>query len=170
MNIKLSARVVFSAIAIACIALLAGAYQLQYGPQQQQPCPLCILQRYAYMGIALIAIIGAIHGPSRKGGMLYNAFISVIAVAGASCAVWQLAKGGEMQSCIADPIGQFVNTLPSANWWPEYLFATGGCSDKYPPILGISLVTWSMICFSLLAAFSIYLLVAASRKSQARAT
>lgn len=165
MVIKLSSRVVFSLIALFCIALLAGAYQLQYGPQQQQPCPLCILQRYAYMGIALVAAIGAIHGPQRLAGMIYNAVIDTIAISGAVCAGWQMTKGHTMQSCVADPVGQFVNNLPTANLWPEYLFATGGCADVHPPILGLNLATWSFICFSLLALFSMGLLVRASRKN-----
>lgn len=166
MVIKLSARAVFSVIALVCAALLATAYQLQYGAQHQQPCPLCILQRYAYMGIAMVALVGSIHGPRRAAGMIYNAIIALIAFAGAACAVWQLSKGDTMQSCLADPIGTFVNTLPSANWWPEYFFATGGCADKYPPILGISVAAWSLIWFSLLAAFSIALLAKARRASR----
>jgi len=169
MVIKLSARAVFSVIALICIALLLTAYQLQYGAQRQQPCPLCILQRYAYMSIALVALIGAIHGPRRTAGMFYNAIIAVIALVGAGCALWQLSKGDTMQSCLADPLGNFVNTLPSANWWPEYFFATGGCADKYPPILGITVAAWSLLWFGLFAAFSLALIAKAMRANRAAA-
>ena len=57
-NITLSAtqtRWIFAAIGVSCVALLGGAYFLQYGPGQQQPCPLCILQRYVYMAVADVA-------------------------------------------------------------------------------------------------------------------
>ncbi len=167
MVIKLSARAVFSVIALLCTVLLATAYQLQYGTQHQQPCPLCILQRYAYMSIAIVALIGVLHGPRRTTGMIYNTIIALIASTGASFAIWQLSKGDTMQSCLADPVGTFVNTLPSANWWPEYLFATGGCADKYPPILGITLAAWSLIWFGLLAAFSTALMIKAARARRA---
>ena len=159
MVIKLSARAVFSVIAFICTALLVTAYQLQYGIQQQQPCPLCILQRYAYLAIATLSLVGAIHGPRRLGGMIYNSAIASIASTGAGFAIWQLSKGGVMQTCLADPIGQFVNGLPSANWWPEFFFATGGCADKYPSILGLSVATWSLVWFCVLALFSTALIV-----------
>ena len=163
MVIKLSARAVFAVIAFICMALLVTAYQLQYGPQQQQPCPLCILQRYAYLAIGIAALIGTIHGPRRFGGSVYNAVIALIALFGAGLAIWQVSKGETMLSCVADPIGQFVNTLPSANWWPEYLFATGGCADQHPPILGMSAAAWSLVWFILLAIFSLALLIKALR-------
>ena len=101
--------------------------------------------------------------------MFYNAIIAVIACVGAGCALWQLSKGDTMQSCLADPLGNFVNTLPSANWWPEYFFATGGCADKYPPILGITVAAWSLLWFGLFAAFSLALIAKAMRASRAAA-
>ena len=164
MVIKLSARTVFSIIAIICTALLTAAYYLQYGSQLQQPCPLCILQRYAYMLIGAAALVGAIHAPSRRGGMIYNSLIASIASIGAGFAIWQLSKGHAMQSCLADPIGQFVNGLPMANWWPEYLFATGGCADVYPPILGLSLASWSLVWFAFFAITSSLLVLKAARR------
>ncbi len=163
MVIKLSARAVFSVISIICTGLLLTAYQLQYGAQQQQPCPLCILQRYAYLGTAVVSAIGAIHAPRRFGGMTYNAAIALIATAGAGLAIWQLNKGSAMQTCLADPIGQFVNGLPSANWWPEFFFATGGCADKYPSILGLSVAAWSLVWFVVLALFATALILRAYR-------
>lgn len=167
MVIKLSARAVFSLIAFICTALLVTAYLLQYGTQQQQPCPLCILQRYAYLGIAVISAAGVLHAPRRVGGMIYNSAIASIAAIGAGFAIWQLSKGSTMQTCLADPIGQFVNALPSANWWPEFFFATGGCADKYPHILGLSVAAWSLVWFMSLAVFSTALAVRVYRSGHA---
>ena len=165
MVIKLSARAVFSVVAFICAVLLITAYQLQYGAQRQQPCPLCILQRYAYSAIAIVSLIGAIHGPRRLGGIIYNSAIASIAFIGAGFAIWQLSKGHAMQTCLADPIGQFVNGLPSADWWPEFFFATGGCADKYPSILGLSVAAWSLIWFVVLAIFSTALASRAVRRN-----
>ena len=166
MVIKLSSRLVFSAIALICMALLATAYQLQYGAQQQQPCPLCILQRYAYIGIALVAIIGAMHGPGRTGGQIYNTAIASIASIGAGFAIWLLNKPVIASGCLSDPVGEFVNGLASANWWPEFFFATGACGTPYPPILGISVAVWSLIWFGFFAAFSTTMVVKAARRKK----
>lgn len=130
-----------------CVALLSAAYYLQYGPDQQQPCPLCILQRYAYMAIAVVALIAAAAGPKRFGAMLVAGLLGAFAATGAALAIWQVSKGDSMASCLTDPVGEFVYGLAMRSWWPEFLAAYGGCADKYPPILGISVPLWSLIWF-----------------------
>jgi disulfide bond formation protein DsbB len=132
-------------IAALCVGLLAYAWYLQYGPQKQQPCPLCILQRYAYLLLALVCIVGTLH---RKAIYLYTACL--VALAGAAMALWQTLKGSEMTSCREDPIGVFVNGLPMVDWWPEYLFATGGCADQYSAF-GIPVPVLSLACCVFLA-------------------
>lgn len=151
-------RAIFVAIFVLCISLVAGAYWFQHGPQQQQPCPLCILQRYAYLGVGMIALIGAVHGPAILGARIYAALLALFAASGVGLTIWQLTKGGTMQSCLSDPVGEFVQNLPSAQWFEGKLFfATGGCADKYPPTFGLSLVAWSMICFGALLLISVWI-------------
>ena len=145
-------RFALLAIAIFCIAALASAGYAQYGPDKQQPCPLCLLQRYGYALVALIALIGAIHGRA-----FYAVLVALTSAVGVGLAIWQVTKGGSMTSCREDPIGVFVNDLPSALWWPEYLFATGGCADVYPPLLGLSIPVWSLICFIGLTLVSLFI-------------
>ncbi len=141
-------RSLLAAVALSCIALLGYAYFLQYGSERQQPCPLCVLQRYAYFVIGVIAAIGAMW--PRRGIIFVGVMVSLI---GTSLALWQVLKGADMTSCQRDPIGIFVNGLPMADWWPAYLFASGGCADRYVT-LGLPVPLWSLICFiALLAVF-----------------
>ncbi len=137
----LSIRSFLAATALFCMGLLIYAAYLQHGPQFQQPCPLCVLQRYVYIGIALVAAMGAWRNH-------YGYAVGVVAVAlgGAALAAWQVAKGSTMKACQADPIGQFVNSLPTADWFPEYFFANGGCADRYDA-LGLPVPVWSLLCF-----------------------
>ena len=147
-----SARWVFAAIGVSCVALLGGAYFMQYGPGQLQPCPLCILQRYVYMAIAVVALAAAAIGPNRLFAMLVTAVLNVLATLGAGLALWQVTKGDTMTSCATDLVGQIVYALPMRAWWPEFLAAYGGCADKVPPILGVSVPVWSMFWFAGFAA------------------
>ena len=144
----ISPRVVLALIGFICIVLLAMAWYLQYGPGKQQPCPLCILQRYAYMALATVCLLAAVHGPKPFGMLIYAIIADAIGAAGLILAIWQVNKGASMKSCLSDPVGEFVNGLPSANWWPEFLFANGGCADVFPPILGLHVPQWSMVCFA----------------------
>jgi len=142
------------------MALLVYAWFLQYGPDKQQPCPLCILQRYVFMALAAVSLAAAIHGPRRIGLLVYALLADALAGTGLAFAIWQLTKGGSMTSCLADPIGDFVNGLPSAIWWPEFLFATGGCADKYPPVLGVAVPVWALIWFAMFALTLAWIIVA----------
>ena len=51
-------RLFYFLIAIICLALLGYAWWLQFGPEALDPCPLCILQRVAFMGIGAVALVG----------------------------------------------------------------------------------------------------------------
>ncbi len=131
-------------IAVFAFALLAYAWMLQYGPERQQPCPLCVLQRYVYLLIGIAALIGAAHQH-----IAYAVTTITFAIVGIALALWQVLKGSEMTSCQRDPIGQFVNSLPTAELFPEYFFASGGCADKYFT-LGLPVPVWSLVCFVLI--------------------
>lgn len=164
---KISPRLVFAAIGFICLGLLAAAWYLQYGPEKQQPCPLCILQRYVYLSLAVVCLLAAAHGPQRMGTLVYATIAVLLASVGVGVAVWQVTKGASMTSCLSDPIGEFVNGLPSANWWPEFLFANGGCADKYPPVLGVSVPLWSLICFATFGVLITATIVAIAQRKQA---
>jgi disulfide bond formation protein DsbB len=45
-------------LGLICVALVGGALYMQYG-LHEDPCPLCILQRYFFLLIAIFAFLGA---------------------------------------------------------------------------------------------------------------
>lgn len=153
------ARWAFAIIGMSCVALLGAAYFLQYGPGQQQPCPLCILQRYVYMIIAVVALGAAAIGSERIATIVIAIVLDVIAAIGATLALWQVTKGDSMTSCDTDLVGQIVYALPTRAWWPEFLAAYGGCADKFPPIFGISTPLWSFLWFASFTAICGFILL-----------
>lgn len=163
---KLTARIILGFIGLVCLLILAVAWYLQYGPDRQQPCPLCILQRYAFMALAVVCLLAAAHGPQRTGMLVYSGASDLIAAGGIGLAIWQVNKGGSMTSCLADPIGEFVNGLPPANWFPEFFFANGGCADKYPPIFGLYAPQWALVWFGAFLALIMLAVVILLRKDR----
>ncbi len=147
---KISPRLLLAGIAVFCFGLLVFGWFLQYGPNKQQPCPLCVLQRYTFIVIGLTALVGAFH--TLIG---YALAAAAFAVCGVGLAAWHILKGASMTSCQRDPIGIFVNGLPTADWFPEYFFATGGCADQYF-FMGILIQIWSLLCFVGLFAVGMY--------------
>ncbi|MEO8102400.1 MAG: disulfide bond formation protein B [Betaproteobacteria bacterium] len=161
-----SPRSIFALVGMICVGILAAGWYMQYGPGKQQPCPLCILQRYTYLILAAVCLLAAAHGPQRVGLAIYAGIADLCATAGLGLSTWQINKGASMTSCLDDPIGEFVNGLPPANWWPEYFFANGGCADKYPPILGLHVPQWSLFWFAILAALITFILITVMRNKR----
>jgi len=49
----------------ALLALLFALWLQHY--QQLDPCPLCVFQRVAMMGVGLAALLAFLHGPAGRG-------------------------------------------------------------------------------------------------------
>jgi protein dithiol:quinone oxidoreductase len=161
----MNTRSFYFGIAIFCFALLGGAYYLQH-VEKQFPCPFCILQRYTYLAIGLVSLVAAGHGPrvAGWGRRIYAALIALFGAAGVTLALWLLLKASNDKACGADAIAEFVNGLPPAGWYSDYFFANGGCTDVWPPILGVSLAMWSLLCFSALTIAGIMSIKSALQK------
>src|SRR5678816_2968600 len=71
MRLQLTPRLGYLAGFVVCGGLLAYALYLQYY-EYQNPCPLCILQRVAYMALMVVFLIGALHALRRAGAWSYS--------------------------------------------------------------------------------------------------
>jgi disulfide bond formation protein DsbB len=134
-------------VAFLSLALLAFALYLQH-VKQMQPCPLCIIQRYAFAAVAVICLVFAFlpRSATRAGAGL----AALAALAGASVAGWHLwIKAHPSVSCGIDPMETSLNTIPTAKLLPFLFQADGLCTTEYEPILGLSIPQWSMVWFVL---------------------
>ncbi|PVZ11212.1 MULTISPECIES: disulfide bond formation protein B [unclassified Pseudomonas] len=137
-------------LGIICLALVGGALYMQIA-LGEMPCPLCILQRYALLLIALFAFIGAAM-PGRRALTVFEALVVLSALGGVVAAgnhAWVLAH--PLSSCGVDTLQPIVDGLPFARWWPTVFEVQGFCTTPYPPILGLSLAQWALLSFVLTA-------------------
>jgi disulfide bond formation protein DsbB len=133
-------------IALAAIALLGMGLYLQF-MQDMLPCPLCILQRYAFAAVALLclATLTLPAGAMRVGSGLAGA----AALTGAGIAGWHLwIKAHPGLSCGIDPLETALNKIFMAEWLPFLFQADGLCTTQYDPILGLSIPQWSLLWFT----------------------
>jgi disulfide bond formation protein DsbB len=135
-------------LGVICLALIGGALYLQIA-LDEAPCPLCILQRYALLLIALFAFIGAcLRG--RAAITVCEALVVVSALGGILAAgkhAWVLAHPTE--SCGVDVLQPIVDGLPLATLLPSVFSVQGFCTTAYPPVLGLSLAQWALLAFVL---------------------
>lgn len=145
------AKPVLLAVAFVSLALLAVALYLQH-VENMQPCPLCVIQRYAFAAIAVICLITAF----RKEAIakIGAALAALVSLAGAGVAGWHIyIKANPTVSCGIDPLETSLNTIPTAKLLPFLFQADGLCTTAYAPILGLSLPQWALVWFVVIAIF-----------------
>jgi len=148
-------RVVFAGIAAACVALIGFALYLQ-NAKALEPCPLCILQRYAFIAVGVVALAAAIHGPRGLTLKIYGVLTTLFAVAGAGVAArhsWLQHFPGNAQSCGAD-LDYLLSSLPLSRALPAIFRGTGACSDIQWSFLGLSIPEWALVWFTIFAAIA----------------
>lgn len=148
-------------VALACMAMLGVGLYLQL-VLDMLPCPLCILQRYAFAVTAIFCLFTVLMPASllRAGAAL----AALASVTGAGIAIRHLwIKAHPTISCGIDPLETSLNKIFIANWFPAMFQADGLCTTEYDPILGLSIPQWALIWFTI---FAITLIVVALRYRQ----
>ena len=155
---------VLRGIALACLALLAEGLFLQH-VVGLEPCPMCIVQRYALVLVAFCAFLG---GLCRGWGarLWWTVFMVLAAIGGAYVAArqsWLQWHPPEIQTCGRDFYGM-IETFPLQRAIPMIFRGSGDCTKVDWTFLGGSIANWSFIAFGLLALIGTGLLVVGLRQ------
>ncbi|WP_341891058.1 disulfide bond formation protein B [Variovorax sp. YR752] len=146
-------------ICLACVLMLAFGLYLQH-VVGLEPCPMCIVQRYALMLVALFTGLAALfnsRGLQVTGGVLALA----AAVGGAYTAAqqsWLQWYPPEVVSCGRDLYGM-IETFPLKRALPMIFRGGGDCSKIDWSLFGLTLANWSFIAFTVLALLLLTLLL-----------
>lgn len=127
-------------IMLLCCGFLLFAFYLQHY-QFMLPCPLCVIQRYAYVGIVLFCLAGRLTPFVRTASF----FALLASVGGGAAALLQLQaiKNPAIQ-CGRDPLEAAVNSLLPARWLPSLFKAEGYCGEALDRIVGLTPPEWSL--------------------------
>ena len=140
-------RLVFGLITLACVAMLAWGLYLQE-VQGLTPCPMCIVQRYALIGVALLALLGS--RLQRYGRMAaVAALMMLLAGFGAFVAArqsWLQWYPPEIVTCGRDLYGMIEN-FPLQRVIPLVFKGSGDCTKVDWTFLGGSIANWSFVAF-----------------------
>lgn len=161
---RLSLRQVMVYIAAVCVGLLAFGMYLQH-VVGLEPCPMCIVQRYAMIFIALWAIIAAATDKNviQKTGVL---LLAVTALGGAFVAArqsWLQWYPPEVAACGRDIYGM-IETFPLQRVIPMIFRGSGDCTKIDWTFLGGSIANWSFLSFCGMALVAIYVFVRPATK------
>lgn len=144
-------RSVLFLVFLACVGLLAYGLYLQH-VENLEPCPLCILQRVAFMAVGLTALVAAIHNPMQAGRAVYGILLALFSVAGAGIAgrhVWTQRHPSVLE-CGPD-LGYMISNFPIARSLPMIFRGGGDCAKVTWQFLGLSIPEWALIWFAIFA-------------------
>jgi len=151
---------VLTAIAALCVGLLAFGMYLQH-VVGLEPCPMCIVQRYALVGVAVVAALAAAVCRQRGGQVAAGVTLLVLAGFGAFVAARQSFLQWyppEVSSCGRDFYGM-IEAFPLQRVIPMLFKGSGDCSAVDWTFLGLTIANWSFLNFGLVAAVALALLV-----------
>lgn len=148
---SVSVQRLFGLIALACVAMLAFGMYLQHGVGLE-PCPMCIVQRYALVGVALLALMG-----SRLQHPKWLSFVAVLMALKAGFGGFTAARQSWLQwyppevvSCGRDFYGM-VENFPLQRAIPMIFKGSGDCTKVDWTLLGGSIANWSFVAFTAFA-------------------
>ena len=146
-----SPRLIYLAMFLVCSGLIGFALYLQHA-LRLEPCPMCILQRYAFIVVGVTALSAAIHDPGLFGRRLYSALLIVMAATGGGVAIRHVYlehNPPKIFDCGAD-VGFMLESFPLTQVLPMIFRGTGDCTKVPWRFLSLSIAEWSLICFALL--------------------
>jgi len=142
----------------ACSAMLAYALFSQH-VLGLDPCPLCIFQRVAVIGLGLVFGIAALHAPGRAGCGVYGVLLLLAAAAGATVSgrhVWlQHLPPDKVPSC-GPGLDYMLATFPFRELLQTVFSGSGECAQVTWSFLGLSMPAWVFISFVVLGVFSVW--------------
>ncbi len=124
---NISLRTWYLALAVGCAALLGFALYKQY-QDFLDPCPLCVFQRVAVIGLGAVFLVAALHDPKAWGGRVYVAFLGLFTIGGVGVAGWharlQNLPPDEVPSCgpgLDYMLDNFIMTISGVFFQPAFM-------------------------------------------------
>ncbi len=144
-------RRVLAGVAAAGVAMLAFGLYLQH-VVGLNPCPMCIVQRYALVGVVVVSALAAL-ARGRGLWLAGSALGVVLALFGAFVAArqsWLQWYPPETVSCGRDFYGM-IATFPLERAIPMIFRGSGDCAAVDWTFLGGSIANWSFVAFVVMA-------------------
>ncbi|MBS0352668.1 MAG: disulfide bond formation protein B [Proteobacteria bacterium] len=148
------------ALFVVCSSLLAIGLYLQH-VKGIEPCPMCIMQRYALLACGLIGLGAGLHNPATRGRYIWSALLAVAALAGAGVAArqsWIQWYPPTVSEC-GPGLEYMLESFPLSSALPMIFRGAGDCSVVDWTFLGLSIANWSFLAFTtILLSLAVHLL------------
>jgi len=151
---------------LVCAGLLAFAFYLQY-IEHEEPCPLCMLQRVAFLDMMIVFAVAALHAPQRRGAIVYSGLLAVMAALGAAIAgrqVWLQSLPPDKVPACGPGLEYMLERFPLTEALQKIFAGSGECAEAGWRFLGLTIAGWSLVWFVLLGAWAVYVAARTPRR------
>lgn len=112
------------------------------------PCPLCVLQRFATISLGAVFLVAAIHDPQGWGSRVYAALAFLAAGSGVAIAGWhvrlQNLPASEVPAC-GPGLDYMLDNFPLGEALSMVFKGSGECADVVWSFLGLSMPSWVVV-------------------------
>lgn len=153
-------RIWFLFVALACAGMVGYALYVQHF-DFLDPCPLCVLQRMAYMWIGAVSLLAFIHNPGRGGRWVYGGAVILGGIAGLTVAgrhLWLQSLPADQVPDCGMGLNYMLETMPVSEVLAELFYGSGECADVLWTFLGISMPGWTFFWYLVFTAGTIVVL------------
>ena len=135
---------------LACLGLLGYALYAQH-QMFLDPCPLCILQRVAFMVMAVGFLLAALFANRAWLRVLSVLIIALGAVAGMGVSGWHVYLQGlpadQVPAC-GPGLNYMLQTLPLTDVLAKVFAGSGECAKIDWSFLGLSMPAWTFVWYA----------------------
>jgi disulfide bond formation protein DsbB len=154
------ALVIVGVLALGSVGLAALA---QYA-FDMQPCPWCVLQRFIYIVIGVLALVGSVLSNTPRRVAIGLALLG--ALAGIASALWQQLAAVNENSCDLSLAERITTALHLDRLLPQLFIAYASCADAAVSVLHVPFAVWSCAMFVILALLLAWTLRATLRSAR----
>ena len=148
MRLQIRATQVLTAVGVLAFAAVGAAAVAQY-MFDMQPCPWCVLQRFIYLVVGVLALLAAFAGGGVRRGATGLALLA--GLSGIASALWQQLYAASQASCDLTLAERITTALHLDRLLPQLFIAYASCADAAVNVIGIPFAVWSCAMFVLLA-------------------
>ncbi len=139
------------------VGLMAYALYAQY-ILGLEACPLCIFQRVAMIGVGIVMLAAALHGPAGKSALAYGVLGFAVAAVGAGIAirhVWLQNLPPDAVPACGPGLDYMLDAFPLIDAVRMVFTGSGECAEINWSFVGLSMPAWVLVWFVALGALSI---------------
>jgi len=141
-----------------CAGMMGFALYAQHG-LGMEPCPLCIFQRVAVIGLGVIFLIATIHGAGPTGRRVYAGLLAIVALLGVGVAgrhVWLQNLPKDQVPACGPGLDFMLDTFPLLEVLDIVLNGSGECAEVSWRLIGLTMPAWTLIALAALGIYGIW--------------